>query len=99
MKLKFTLRAERDLEAISDYIARDNPRRALSFVRDLRRRCRAIVDFPEAAILRSDIADGVRVAVHSSYLILYSFQEGELIIERIVHGARHLRQRIGPESD
>lgn len=28
--------AEQDLEAIGDYIARDNPRRALSFVHELR---------------------------------------------------------------
>ena len=36
MRLNFTPMAEQDLEAIADYIAADNPGRALSFVRELR---------------------------------------------------------------
>jgi toxin ParE1/3/4 len=32
----------------------------------------------------------VRVAVHGRYLIFYVERENEVIIERILHGARHL---------
>jgi toxin ParE1/3/4 len=40
MRLIFLPQAEADLEAIGDSIARDNPRRAASFVRELREQCR-----------------------------------------------------------
>jgi toxin ParE1/3/4 len=33
---------------------------------------------------------GVRVAVHGKYLIFYVERESEVIIERILHRARHL---------
>ncbi len=36
MNLFFTLLAEKDLEEIGDYIAIDNPRRAISFIAELR---------------------------------------------------------------
>lgn len=39
MRLDFTALAEQDLETIADYIAADNPTRALSFVRGLRVLC------------------------------------------------------------
>ena len=48
MKVEFTLAAEADLEQIGDYIARDNPARALSFVRELARSCLELAEMPEA---------------------------------------------------
>ncbi len=48
MIVRFTDAAEHDLEALGDYIAQDNPERALSFVRDLRVACLALADFPSA---------------------------------------------------
>ena len=39
MIVHLTAEAEYDLETISDYIARDNPARALSFLQELRSKC------------------------------------------------------------
>ena len=39
MRVTLSLLAERDLESIGDYIAEDNPRRALGFVAELRAQC------------------------------------------------------------
>jgi plasmid stabilization system protein ParE len=39
VKVLFTEAAESDLEAIGDWIAKDNPGRAMTFVRELRRSC------------------------------------------------------------
>ncbi|MGH6905274.1 MAG: type II toxin-antitoxin system RelE/ParE family toxin [Geminicoccaceae bacterium] len=61
MRLAFTPLAEADLEAIGDYIARDNPRRALTFVREMRQRCERIAEMPRAAPLRPQLGAGVRV--------------------------------------
>jgi toxin ParE1/3/4 len=92
MRYAFTPCAEADLEAIGDYIARDNPRRALTFVRELRQRCEQIADLPRAAPLRPELGAGVRVVTLGRYLICYSERgDDEVVIERIVHGARSLR--------
>jgi len=87
----FSRRAEADLEAIGDYIANDNPRRALSFVRELRDRCRAIVQFPQAAPLRPELGRGVRMVVFGDYLIFYRHSKRRVIIERVLHGARDIQ--------
>jgi plasmid stabilization system protein ParE len=60
MQFRFSRRAEVDLEEITAYIARDNPVRAVSFVRELREHCRRLVAFPEAARLRPELGEGVR---------------------------------------
>jgi toxin ParE1/3/4 len=44
--IDFTPLAEADLEQIGDYIAQDSPRRALSFIRELRDQCRKIAAAP-----------------------------------------------------
>ena len=48
MKIQITAEAEADLEAIGDYIARENPLRAISFVRELYQLCLDIADMPQA---------------------------------------------------
>jgi plasmid stabilization system protein ParE len=48
MRVLITAEAEADLEAIGDYIARDTPVRALSFVRELYQLCLNIADMPQA---------------------------------------------------
>lgn len=89
MRLRFTVRAERDIEAIGDYIAQDNPARAVSFVEDLTSKCRALIDQPAAAPLRPNFGDGVRMALFGRHLIFYSFDDRELLIIRVIHGARN----------
>jgi toxin ParE1/3/4 len=92
MRYAFTPLAEADLEAIGDYIAQGNPRRALTFVRELRQRCGQIGDMPRAAPLRPELGAGVRVVTFGRYLICYSERsDGQVVIERIVHGARSLK--------
>ena len=46
MIVLFSAEAESDLEALGDYIARDNPAQAISFLGELRQQCRGLVDFP-----------------------------------------------------
>jgi toxin ParE1/3/4 len=95
MRCAFTPLAEADLETIGDYIARDNPRRALSFIRELRQRCARIAEMPRAALLRPELGAGVRVVTFGRYLICYSERgDGQVVIERIVHGARSLKNLL-----
>jgi len=86
----FSPLAASDLEEIGDYIARDNPHRAITFVREIREHCQKIVSFPEAAQLHPEYGDGVRMIPHGRYLIFYTVQTGHVRIERILSGFRNL---------
>jgi toxin ParE1/3/4 len=46
MRAHFTPQAEIDLEEVGDYIALDNPGRAVSFIREIRQHCEKIADGP-----------------------------------------------------
>ena len=92
--VEFSVRAEADLEGIADYIALDNPGRAVSFVRELRTRCMRLAEQPRANRLREEFGTGVRAAVLGSYLVLYAERRGVLLIERVVHGARDLGRLV-----
>lgn len=91
-RLLLSPRAATDLEEIADYIARDNPIRAASFVAELEAKCRAVAAMPELYPARADLAPGLRMATHGRYLVLYRDLPAEhtVRIERVVHGARDL---------
>jgi toxin ParE1/3/4 len=93
-RLVFSPRAEADLEGIGDYIARDNPARAISFLDELRAHCDRIAATPGSYPAREDLAAGLRMAVHGRYLILFGTNRDGVRIERILHGARRLRGSI-----
>ena len=77
MIVQLSAEAEHDLEAIGDYIARDNPARALSFIRELRSKCAGLADMPERfPLVPRYEAAGVRRCVHGDYLIFFSREGG-----------------------
>jgi len=80
------------LEEIADYIARDNPVRAASFIAELEVKCRAVAASPDLYPARTDLAPGLRMAVHGRYLVLYRDLAGEntVRVERVLHSARDL---------
>ena len=92
MRCRFSPLAELDLEKIGDYIARDNPRRAISFIGEIRDRCFLILHTPQGSPLREDLGAGVRVAPFGRYLIFHTVHEAadEVRIERILHSARDI---------
>jgi toxin ParE1/3/4 len=95
-RLLLSPRAAADLEEIAEYIARDNPIRAASFVTELEAKCRSVAAAPEIYPTRNDLAPGLRMAVHGRYLVLYRDLAGEqaVRIERVLHGARDLPRLI-----
>lgn len=90
MRVVLSNQAEFDLEEIGDYIAADNPGRALSFVREIRDHFSKIAAAPLAYTARPELGAGVRCCTHGRYLTLYIPEESEVLIARIVHGARDL---------
>lgn len=55
VKVAFTERAEADLEAVGDWIGKDNPHGAISFVQEMRRACLDIG--PRPILLNDDDLD------------------------------------------
>jgi toxin ParE1/3/4 len=88
--LRFSAPAEIDLMEIARRIAADNQDRAVTYILELRERCVAIDERPEAYRLREQYGKGVRVVPHGRYLIFYSSRDSAVVVERIIHGARHL---------
>lgn len=83
-------RAAADLEEIAEFIARDNPVRAVSFIDELMGVCAGVEERPRGFRRRDDLAKGLRQAVHGRYLILFTADDHGVVIERVVHGARRL---------
>ncbi|HEY0414305.1 MAG TPA: type II toxin-antitoxin system RelE/ParE family toxin [Allosphingosinicella sp.] len=98
MKVRFAAAATADLEAIGDYIARDNPGRAASFVGELREACLGLGDFPDRfALVARYERHGVRHRTHGPYLIFYSVGPDEVVVLHILHGAIDYAGLLFPE--
>ena len=86
----FTPQAEIDLEEIGDYIALDNPKRAVTFIQEVRQHCERIASRPLGYMARPDLGDAIRTCAHGNYLIVFEpYQDGALIL-RVLHSARNL---------
>jgi toxin ParE1/3/4 len=91
--------AEQDLEAIGDYIAKDNPRRALSFVRELRTQCGKIARSPQAYRRRPELGEAIRSCAYGNYAIFF-VEEGNVVrIIRVLHGAMDIEAQFGEKCN
>lgn len=90
MRLELSPYIERDMEKIADWIAEDNPRRAVTFIREICEAFRRISEGPQHYQLRPDIGEDARLAVVGNYVILFHVDETTVRIERVVFGGRDL---------
>ena len=96
MQLLITPLAAQDLEEIGDYIAQDNPHRARSFVSELRAHCKKICLNPAGYRRRPELSDDLRSCVHGKYVIFFESTAEQVIIIRILHGARDIPEVLNP---
>lgn len=95
MKAAFSQNAEQDLEGIADWIARDNPERARSFVADLVRACKAIGRAPRSYPLVDARRDPtLRRRIQGNYLIFFEIGSKEVEILHVIHCARDYAQIV-----
>lgn len=88
MMVHLTIEAENDLERIGDFIAEDNPVRAISFVQELREKCLSLSDMARAfPLMPSYERSGIRRRPHGDYLIFYRAEEESVVIIHVLHGA------------
>lgn len=94
----FSPNAEFDLETIGNFIARDNPAKALSFIVELRQCCSGIAQTPEAfALVPRYKSMGIRRRVFGAYLIFYRINQNRVEVVHILHGAMNYEQLLFPE--
>lgn len=89
--------AEQDMEAIGDFIAQNNPRRALTFIAELRKQCDRIATTPKAYRLRPELGDNIRSFAYGNYVIFFQENPEGLCIARVLHGAMDIESRF-PEK-
>jgi len=102
MRLKLSRFVEGDLEAIADFIAEDNPERAVSFIRQVRQQIIEIGKHPLLYQVRPEIGEGARLAVLGHYVVLFRVIAATVRpvvartvrIERVVYGGRDLPQLL-----
>ena len=99
MIVEFTAVAEADLEEIGDFIARDNPVRAVSFVQEIARACRDLADMPEAwPVVPRYEQHGIRRRVHGRYLIFYRIAAERITVLHILNGAMDVEAILFPKG-
>ncbi|MGN7871506.1 type II toxin-antitoxin system RelE/ParE family toxin [Paracoccus sp. 22332] len=99
MIVEIAATAEADLEAIGDYIARDNPLRAATFIRELYQCCMDLADMPLAwPVVPRYEHEGIRRRVHGRYLIFYRLGPERITVLHVVHGAMDIEAILFPEG-
>ena len=87
-RLRFRPLAEADLDSIYDYIARDNPERAWSFVVELHEKCALLADRAGAGVRRDELSKGLRSFPVGRYVIFYRPESDGIEVVRVLHGSR-----------
>ncbi len=93
-----TPEAKRDLAGIADYIAADNPRRAVTFIEELEQRCMVLGKAPHAPRRFPQLGADAYILPYRNYIIIYRILATEVSIARILHGARDIMALIAPDD-
>lgn len=96
MRLELSAFVEGDLDLIASTIAADNPRRAVTFIQDIRMKLAAVARNPLIYQLRPDIGEGARLVSVGRYAILFRIAGDVVRVERVVWGGRDLPEMLEP---
>ncbi|MEP7349497.1 MAG: type II toxin-antitoxin system RelE/ParE family toxin [Sphingorhabdus sp.] len=98
MIVRLTAEAERDLEAIGDYISADSPDAVALFIREMREKCLGLADFPARfPLVPRYEASGVRRRVHGNYLIFYCVEPDAVTVLHILNGTMDYEALLFPQ--
>jgi len=93
MNYRFSRRADADIEAICDRITKHNAEAAERLDEQLHHAIGLLAQFPGMGHRRSDVEDKryLFLAV-DKYIIAYRVERDELLVVRVLHGARDFRK-------
>ncbi|MCB0368625.1 MAG: type II toxin-antitoxin system RelE/ParE family toxin [Bdellovibrionales bacterium] len=81
-----------DLEEIGDFIAQDNPDRAVKFVDELITSVERLVKFPESGQIVEENPI-FRQVVYQGYRLIYQFRSKKILIITVLGPGRTLKKR------
>ena len=97
MHVHLTIQARTELFEIGEWIERDSPDRAASFVEELFDACMQLGDMPRAfPLLPHRPESGIRRKPYGNYLIFYTVGTRVTVIH-VLHGARDYERILFPE--
>jgi toxin ParE1/3/4 len=97
LPVEISAEAERDLEQITDYIARDNPAAAEAWVTKLIAAARAAGTNPRAGRIVPEWRDpDVREVFLRTYRIIYRVESARIVVLTVFEGRRRLQRQRGP---
>jgi len=100
-RVEITRTAERDIEAIYDFIARDNPTTAREWVREIERQISRLERSPAQCPIIPETADlgrEYRHLLHGPYRTIFRIAGSRVMVVRVIHGARLLTFTLLEES-
>jgi toxin ParE1/3/4 len=93
MKYRISRRADRDVAAICNCVAEDNPMAAEQLDDRLHQEIQFLAQFPGIGHTRADVQDKRYLfRAVGNYVIAYRVEGRELIVVRVLHGARDFRK-------
>ena len=93
MAVKWLKVALENMGTIADYIAQDNPDRAVTFVQEIRQKTNVLADFPSVG--RVGRVSGARELVaHKNYIVVYRMKGKTVEIIRVRHTSQKHPRKI-----
>jgi plasmid stabilization system protein ParE len=91
-EIKWTVEAEKWLNEIHKYIAKDNPASADRVVSEIYEKVQLLTDFPEIGYKYGAEPEGdIRILLYGHYRIAYLIQkQGDIVILGVFHGALNM---------
>ena len=83
MEIIWSPEALDDVESIGDFIAKDNPTRAISFVEELITSVERLMEFPESGNIVEENPI-FRQVVHDGYRIIYQLRVTKILIVTVL---------------
>lgn len=90
LKIVRTPAAASDLAAIADFIATDNLTAALGFYDEIDHLLSVIAEYPEIGEAVAHLSPGLRRFTLGNYLLFYLHIGEEIVLIRVLHGARDI---------
>ena len=86
----FSDAAVKDIEAICEYVARQNSKAASQLFNAIRKKCKLVAGFPNMGKSYSRLAPNLRGFIVEDYIVFYYPREDGIDIARVVSGYRDL---------
>jgi toxin ParE1/3/4 len=90
--VRFSKRANLDIEEILDYLVELNPAAADRFLDALDKTCKLLAEHSLLGRARPEIGEGIRSFAVGSYLVFYTPASDGIAVFRVLYGGRDLQQ-------